>query len=151
MQDDVTVVGHDGPSVDRDREALGQLKNSCLDPLPAMLEALSGELIFAAEKGATDTTRYNVVITGRILGHQMTAWIGHGGKIVPGWSCYAHRKIARFQAGNCRLRAKIQDIYGRLPVVKRVFKVFRFLWRNHLCPSSKGPSSLTCCDESMVC
>jgi len=50
-----------------------QLQNPGFDPLPSMLEALPGQLVLAAKKGAANTARHPAIEPGLVLRFQMAA------------------------------------------------------------------------------
>ncbi len=67
------VIGHDCVSTDIDREQCGQLLDFIHDPLLAVLVALPGGVVHAAQKG----TAHAVVVGGVSEADQVSACLGY--------------------------------------------------------------------------
>jgi len=67
----------DRVGIDRYSKAVGQLEHAVLDPLPPVLEVLSGSAIKTAEKGAPDAAAYAVEEPRLLVADQLASWIGH--------------------------------------------------------------------------
>ena len=85
LDDQVEVVAHDGIGMYRDGEHPGELQDSVLDPVLAMVEAAPGQGVIAAEVGTAHASRHAVVRARDVGWHVDMAWIAHGGRLAVAW------------------------------------------------------------------